>query len=193
MLIANIIAQDDVSVHDALQSHDLKNAILLLKSAWDILPINIIEKSWSKILSWDDSEFDEEDNTPLAELAHQTETDAYRDEMEETLQLLSKLTPNCVLSIEEIENWNADAFDETDVDQTDSEEDDGAVGNSVSVSYTDAINAANVLIKWSEQNADLTAKHMSNLLQLRSDVVKKQTLKPPKQTKLTTFFTESNE
>lgn len=163
-----------------------------MKSAWDVLPTSIIEKSWSKILNWDDGEFDEEDNVPLAELAQQIEIDAYRNEIEETLQLLSKLTPNAVLSIDEIENWNADAFDETDVDESDNEEDDNAVQIPVSVSYTDAINAANVLIKWSEQNADLTAKHMSNLLQLRSDIVKKQILKPPKQTKLTTFFTQSN-
>ena len=57
MLISSIIAQDDVSVHDTLQNRDLKNTILFLKSAWDVLPISIIEKSWSKILSWDDREF----------------------------------------------------------------------------------------------------------------------------------------
>lgn len=195
MLISNIIAQDNVSVHDALQKHDLKNTILLLKSAWDALPSSIIEKSWAKILNWDDGEFDEEDNIPLAQLANQTETDAYHDEIEEALQLLKKLTPNCVLSIDEIENWNADVFDETDVEEIDSnsEDDNGAVGNSIPVLYTDAINAANMLIKWSEQNADLTAKHMSNLLQLRADIVMKQILKPPKQTKLTTFSTQSNE
>ena len=68
------------------------------------------------------------------------------------MQLLSKLTPNAVLSIDAIENWNSDLFHET------------VVQNSVAISYSDAINAANMLIKWSERNAALTAKHMSNLL-----------------------------
>lgn len=203
MLISNIIAQEGVSVHDALQNHDLKNAVLLLKAAWDVLPASIIEKSWKKILNWDDNEYDDEDNIPLAELATQTEieneieidNDAYNAEIAETLQLLSKLTPDCVLSIDEIENWNADAFDETDVEESDAESEDNeaATGNRDHVSNTDAINAANMLIKWSEQNADVSAKHMSNLLQLRADIVKKQILKPPKQTTLTTFFTKSNE
>lgn len=177
MLISNIIAQDNVSDHDALQNHDLKNAVLLLKAAWDVLPASVIEKSWKRIWNWDDNEYDDEDNIPLAELMTQTknETDAYDDEIAEILQLLSKLTPNCALSIDEIENWNADIFDETDVDGNDSESEDNetATEKSNHVSYTDAINAANLLMKWSEQNADVSAKHMSNLLQLRSDIVKK--------------------
>ena len=59
-------------------------------------------------------------------------------------------------------------FDETDVDESDSEEDNNVVQNS------DAINAANMLIKRSEQNTDLTAKHMSNLLQI-SDRYREET------------------
>ena len=82
-------------------------------------------------------------------------------------------------------------FDETDVDESDSDEDNNFVQNSVVISYSDAITAANILIKWSEQHADSTAKHMSHLLQIRSDIVKKRILKPPKQTKLTMFLTQS--
>ena len=94
-----------------------------------------------------------------------------------------------VLSINEIENCNSNLFDETDLIESNSEEDNNVVQNSVSISYSDPIN---MLIKRSEQNADLTAKHMSNLLRIRSDAMKKHILKPPKQTKLTTFFTQSN-
>ena len=97
------------------------------------------------------------------------------------------------LSIDEINNWNSDLFDETDVDENDSKEDNNVVQNSVAFSYSDAINATNMLIKRSEQNAYLTAKHMSNLLQIQWDIVKKQILKPSKQTKLTIFFIQSNE
>ena len=55
-------------------------------------------------------------------------------------------------------------FDETDVNENDSEEDKNVVQNSVAVSYSDAINATNMLIK---QNAKVTVKHTSNLLQIR--------------------------
>ena len=67
-------------------------------------------------------------------------------------------------------------------------EDDGIVIKPAHVSYQDAINAANVLIQWTEQNTDLTAKHMSHMLQVRSDIVKTTILKPAKQTKLTDYF-----
>lgn len=161
----------------------------------------------TKISNWDDCDYNEEDNIPLSELScqngeetetetneNETETDAYRDEIETTLQLLSKLTANTVLTIDEIENWNADTLDETDVDSNDEDDhEDNNAENSVSVSFTDAINAANVLIKWTEQNADLASKYMYNLLNMRSDIVKKQLLKPPKQTKLTSFFAKPNE
>lgn len=143
------IAQHDKSVH-ALQSHDLKNAILLLKTSWDASPKSIIEKSWAKILNRDDDDFGEEDNISLAELSQQTETDAYHDEIEETLQSFSKLTSDCVLSIGEIEDWNADMFDETDIfdsgdddDDNDNDNDD-SVAESVRISFTDAINSANM-------------------------------------------------
>ena len=44
------------------------------------------------------------------------------------------------------------------MDESDSEEDNNVVQNSVAILYSDAINAANMWIKWSEQNADFTAK-----------------------------------
>ena len=51
------------------------------------------------------------------------------------MQLLSKLTPNAVLSIDEIENWNSALFDETDMGESDSEEDNHIVQNSVAISH----------------------------------------------------------
>ena len=77
-------------------------------------------------MNWDDGDFDDEDIIPLAVLVNQTETDQYRDEMEETLQWLSKLAPNSALSIEEIRNWNANVFNETDTEKmgSNSEEED---------------------------------------------------------------------
>ena len=47
-----------------------------------------------------------------------------------------------------MENWNSDFFDETVVDESDSEEDNHVVQNSIAISYSDAINAANMLISF---------------------------------------------
>lgn len=187
MLLSNIIAQD-ISVHEALKKQSIREAILFLKSAWDELSERVIEQSWTKILNWDDKEYDEDDNMPLSELASSTEY--YDNAIQETEQLLSKLAADRTLSVEEIENWNADNVDENEKD-SDSENvsDDETTTDTAPVSYNEAITAVNTLIKWNERNTEYADRHMANLLHLRSDIVKKQMLKPPKQVAITDYFT----
>lgn len=60
------------------------------------------------------------------------------------------------------------------------------------LAYIDALNAVNTLIKWTEENKTFTNKHMSNLIELRSDVVKNHLANPPKQSLLTNYFSKSN-
>ena len=62
---------------------------------------------------------------------------------------------------------------ETNVAKSESEEDNNVLQNAVAISCSDAINAANMWNKSSEQNVALTAKHRSKLLQIRSDSRKK--------------------
>ena len=65
------------------------------------------------------------------------------------MQLLLKLTPNAVLSIDEIEHGILICL--MKVVWSDGEDDNNVVQNSVPISYTDALNAANMLIKCSEK------------------------------------------
>lgn len=194
-LLAGIVAQEGVSIHDMLKNHSIRDAILLLKLAWDELPQSVLQKSWSKLLNWDDEEYDGEDDVPLTELF--SSTDIYSDTIQETQHLLARLAIDCEVSTDEIEEWNADEVDEnamdTDMEDEVSAEDD--VNEDIqnpAVRYTDALNAVNTLIKWNEHHKNLTNKHMSNLLELRSDIVKNHLANEPKQTVLTNFFSNSN-
>lgn len=191
-LLAGIVAQEEISVHDMLKNHSLRDAILLLKLAWNELPQSVLQKSWLKLLNWDDEEYDDQDNVPLSELL--PSSDIYNDTIQETQHLLSKLATGCTLLTDEIEDWNEDRLDENAMD-TDSECDDESdteiIQNPV-VPYTDALNAVNTLIKWSENHSNLTNKHMSNLLELRSDVVKNHLANKPKQSLLTNYFSKSS-
>lgn len=187
-LLAGIVAQEEISVHDMLKNHSLRDAILLLKLAWDELPQSVLQKSWSKLLNWDDEEYDDEDNVPLLELLPSTEI--YNDTIQETQHLLSKLAIDCTLSTDEIEDWNEDKLDENAMDtDTDGESDIEIIQNH-DVPYSDALNAVNTLIKWSENHKNLTNKHMSNLLELRSDVVKNHLDRSSKQSLLTNYFSK---
>lgn len=194
-LLAGIVAQEDISINDMLKNHSIRDAILLLKLAWDELPQSVLQKSWSKLLNWDDEEYDGEDDVPLSELI--SSTDIYSETIQETQQLLAKLAIDCEFSTDDVEEWNADEVDEnamdTDMDDESNEEDD--VNEHIqnpAVRYTDALNAVNTLIKWGEHHEDSSNKHISNLLELRSDIVKNHFANKPKQTVLTNFFSKSN-
>lgn len=191
MLLANVVAQADDSIHDALNNHALKDAILLLKTAWDELPLTVLQKSWSKISNWDENDYDDEDNVPLSELM--PSKSIYDEIINETQLLLSNLGVHCELSIEEIEGWNADIIDdENDCDvlneDESGEEEEEDSSKELPIPYNDAINAVNTLIKWCSKDSEYANKHVSNLLKLRSDIVTKHIAKTQKQTKLHDFF-----
>lgn len=192
MLLSSIVGQEDVSVHDLLRNHSLRDAILLLSLAWNELPQSVLIKSWSKILNWDDSQWDEEDDIPLSELF--PSANVYRIGIQETKQLLSKLAVDCNLSTDEIEEWNADKVDFEDVEDLECDEaasDSEAVCQHPPVLYSDALNAVNTLIKWTEYNTEYSNKHFANLVNLRADIVKKQFDKQTKQSVLTDFFSKN--
>lgn len=186
-LLANVVAQEEVSVHDALKNHSIRDAILLLKSAWDNVSPNVLEKAWSKILNWDDKDFDGEDDIPLSELI--ASKSVYDETIAETQMLLSKLGIDCSLTIEEIEDWNADMVeDESECDMESGDESDHAQPEETRIQYEEALNAVNTLIKWTGKDMEQSNKHLSNLLTLRTDIVKQHFSKPQKQTKLDQFF-----
>lgn len=87
--------------------------------AWDELSTTVLQKTWSKILNWDDKEYDDEDNTPLSEL--QASKEIYDEMIAEAQLLLSKLGKDCTLTIEEIEEWNADFDEDENEDECDVE------------------------------------------------------------------------
>ena len=63
-----IVAEEDVPIDQLLKNHSLNDAILFLKSAWDVLPRSILQNAWSKLLNCDYVEYDDEDNLPLSVL-----------------------------------------------------------------------------------------------------------------------------
>lgn len=168
--------------------------IVLLKSAWDDLPQSVLKKSWSKISNWDDDQFNDDDDLPISELFLRDEI--YASLMTETQQLLTKIGMGSTVSTDEIEEWNADEIDANDDDIEDNDIDMGSDVESERecsrISYNDAINAVNTLIKWNENNVKYSNKHIANLIELREDIVKDQLIKPQKQTTINNFFSRSN-
>lgn len=189
MLLANVVAQKDGSVHDTLKNHSIKDAILLLKTAYDELPQAVLQKAWTKIFNWDDKEYDDEDNTPLSELM--PSKTIYDEIINNTQLFLSQLAENCDLSIEEIESWNADVIDDESHCEISSEDENECPEKTEEpISYGAALDAVNTLIKWSANGAEHANKHMSNLLQLRTDIVTNHFVKTKKQAKLDDFFSK---
>lgn len=67
LLLSQIVAQENCPVQDLLKQHTIRDAILMMKIAYDDLAERILQKSWSKLLDWDKDEYDEEDLIPLSE------------------------------------------------------------------------------------------------------------------------------
>jgi DDE superfamily endonuclease/Tc5 transposase DNA-binding domain/CENP-B N-terminal DNA-binding domain len=184
-LLCSIIAQENIPLEDALKAHSLRDAILLLKLVWDELPQSVLVKAWKKIKNWDDSEYDEEDNVPLSELI---QTNDLTSTLKDVQLLLSKVGLGTELSIDEIEKWNEDETTEEDEDGEidDNESEEETVPETPKVTYTEAIESANTLIKWYEKNNNVS--QVANLLEMRANIVKDYINKDKKQVNLTSYF-----
>lgn len=166
------------------------------KSAWDELPVSVLQKSWTKLLNWDDKDYDDDDNIPLEQLMSSNKL--YDETIQETQHLLLNLGNTGDLSIRDVEDWNLDTFDESDDvsggesdhGQNEATENDDVYGYVPPVSYASALNAVNTLIEWSEKKAEFVDKHLPNLFELRSDIVKQHVAvaKPKKQMTLNDYF-----
>lgn len=186
-LLCNIVAQDEFPVEVLLKAHNIRDAIVMLKKAWDELPRTVLQSAWKRIKNWDDKEYEMEDDVPLAELAASHEI--YGDSIREIQSLLSKIGLDANLTLNDIEEWNEDLIEneeELNEIEDDKESDVEIVEEIEKVQYTDAIHSVNTLIKWCENNNETS--EMSDLINFRAKIVQKYLAKPKTQASLTDFF-----
>ncbi|XP_018793737.1 PREDICTED: jerky protein homolog-like, partial [Bactrocera latifrons] len=112
-LLWNIVAQENIPVENILKGHSIRDAILLLKLAWDELPRAVLIKAWKNIKQWDDDQYDSEDEIPLLTLIRSNSS--HDVTLREVQSLLSKVG-GVDVSSEDIENWNDDQNTEDDED-----------------------------------------------------------------------------
>lgn len=187
-LLKNIVAQENDSVIDLLKKHTIRDAIVLLKLAWDKLSTDKLKNSWSKIMHFDDDDFDDEDNIPLSQLNLNDSNVQFSGLVEEINMLLTRVAPDTNLTSGEILAWNADvtANENDDFEMESEEEAETASESEPDVSYAEALSFANGMIKWCMQKGK--SKHIPNIVALRSDVVDTQLQSEKKQTKISSFF-----
>lgn len=186
-LLCNVVAQENMPIEALLKTHNIRDSILFLKSAWDELPQRVLQNAWKKIKYWDDNEFDADDNIPLSELF--ASDHSYNDQIQEVNTLLSKIGLSSNLTLEEIEEWNADSIEEEDeIEEVDTHngESDIETVETTKMSYPEAIGSVNALIKWCAENNE--THHMPNLVVLRTNIVKTHFTKNTKQTTLSSYF-----
>lgn len=186
-LLCNIVAQDEIPVEDLLKAHNIRDAIMMLKNAWDELPQTVLQNAWKRIKNWDDGEYEAEDDLPLSELAASHEI--YSSSINELQSLLLRIGLNTDLTSGEIEEWNEDLIENEEEFPGIEDEDESDVEFVVEnekVQYTEAIQCVNTLIKWCENNND--TDEMSTLLNLRAKIVRNYLTKPKTQTNLNSYF-----
>lgn len=114
---------------------------------------------------------------------------AYQGVVAETQQLLTNIAPSCNFDAAEINEWNEYVGGDSD-DETEDENEEVIVEGdeqSTSVPYSEAIKSVNQLMKWCEAN-DEGVSHISNLLNLRKNIITKHLTVPQIQQQVTDYF-----
>lgn len=88
----------------------------------------------------------------------------------------------------EIEDWNIDKTDNTELDDDESSGSENEAATEVKISHSEAIDNFNNLIKWCAQNEHFGIKHTFILMSLRSNIVTAHTTKETKLTTATKYF-----
>lgn len=194
-LLSQLIGEDG-DLNNLLKCHSIRNAIILLQQAWNELPQELLKNSWSKLLNWDSSDYDSDDDLPLAQFRHTCET--YDEVIQTNLNLLTEVVPNVSVSIQEIDTWNEDAFEDISESELSSNNeasdngDDDVVDATPAISHLTAIESVNNLLKWCKNHEPFSSKHTSSLLALRNDIVLESVRKPQKQTSITDYLPKLN-
>ena len=156
-----------------LKRHSIRDAIILLKQAWDEITQAVLKKSWSKLLNWNSGDYDSDDDMPLAELAQQNEN--YNEVLQLNHNLSNTITPNNSLTINEIEEWNEDVItDGFDAENSDEGASDSSryCRHNASIPHTKVLEGINNVINWCETSDIFSSKHMYNLdMDVRNDIL----------------------
>lgn len=184
-LLSKVVANDNQSVAELLKSHNIKDTIIFLNEAWNSVSDSVLKTAWKPLLNWRDNDFDDEDLLPLTTLRDQILHGA----LVETQEILTHIANN-EISIDEIIQWNTDeVFDmdeEGDEDEVGEEEDLDT--NMPRVEESEAMQYVNALLQWCNENR-ASSTHISNLVNLRTEIVTRTLQIRKKQSVVTDFFT----
>lgn len=193
-LLSQLIG-DVGDIDKLLKRYSIRDAIILLKQAWDEITQAVLKNSWSKLLNWDSGDYDSDDDLPLAQLAQQNED--CNEVLQLNLNLLNEIMPNNSVTVNEIEEWNEDVFtggsnaENSDEEASDSSDVD-IVDITPAIPHSKVLEGINNVIKWCKTSDIFSSKHMSNLLDVRNDIVVSSLNKSKKQTSITDFMSKNN-
>lgn len=190
-LLQEILAKHNENIAICLKNISLKDAVFALAESWTRVPLKLIKKSWSQLLTINENcgEWDDENLISIDDLR----------EINELTELINKLNRSDVpIMNSEVECW-ARGNEEIPLDcEILSDEDiiakisgqihsgDDEDENSVTkVSTKDAINSFNLCLQWAEEN-ELDLQEILLLRKIRSKAIEIKT-KKGRQTTLDDF------
>lgn len=89
-LLAHLVGSKGSNLEDKIKAFNLRDAVCLLANAWSQLQANTIKKCWNVLIS-PDTQWDEEDDLPLAAIKNQIVTE--RETIGSIYDLLQEIAP----------------------------------------------------------------------------------------------------
>lgn len=149
-LLASIVSANVENASNILKKLSIKDAVINLSLAWNKVDASTIQKCWKNILSFEE-ENDPEEDIPLSILKEKYQNDIEAP-MNEVIDLVNELTNGVQLSREEIQTWNQDIGSEDIDSEVEDDDQEQCIVTTAEISTTEAIEAFNKVIAWSENN-----------------------------------------
>lgn len=193
-LLSSVLSGNPENISEALKKVTLREAILNLHMAWDVLSQQTIQKCWNNLFYTNDED-DEEDNVPLSVIRDRLRcnVDIVISASLDVADLLKIVNPNIVCTPTDISVWNEDK--QTNVanrneDMDSEEDDDNPIKVRSVVTDAQAIQVFNQALDWAERK-EISYTDIIVLRKLRAQALEDNAKRKFTQTKIVNYFSSN--
>jgi hypothetical protein len=195
-LLKRVVASEDADIGAELKRVNLNDVVIRLAEAWENVRPELIQHSWSKLLTQVDDGWSDDDNLPLSQWKDKMELRGVEKQIEEVTALVTHISQD--ITRQEVIEWAVgleeswEFINDMDIlehaqNESSSDEEVGVIPRRVK--HTEAVRSFETCLKWAGENGE-PEHHILILSEMKK---RAQTAEQAnvKQSKITQFLTSS--